>query len=408
MIDLRQPDVSSGEGVGIRLVAIETTKIRIPLDRAYCGSHYRMTHRSTILTRVHGSDGTVGEAFVADEDATLDQIEDIIHTELSSAALGSEVLAVERLWHRMWPATFDILRDRRQALVAIASVDTAVWDLVGKILKQPLWRLWGGYAGAVRLIVISGYAGERVDERVAWAREAGLAGMKLKVGGRPLREDIERFRTARRTAGDDFILGADANQAWTLEEAVQFVHGVLDVRLDFLEEPCRWGDDHRALRDVRAIVGARVTAGQSELSASGCRRLMEAAAIDVCNFDASWSGGPSEWRRVAAIAASYGIMMGHHEEPHIASHLVASIPHGVFAECFEPSRDPLWWNAFAERPRIADGVLSLPTAPGLGWVLDFDYLNRYRVGKDRVTVLNAHDGVGEEDSIESRSHTAPR
>ena len=124
-----------------------------------------------------------------------------------------------------------------------------------------------------------------------------------------------------------------------------------------------------------------IAAGQSEHSPSGCRELMEAGAIDVCNFDASWSGGPTAWRRVAAIAASYDVEMGHHEEPQVAAHLLAAVPNGTFVECFDPDRDPIWWNLVANRAPLADGKLALPTEPGLGWELDLDFIERYRVAR---------------------------
>ena len=166
---------------------------------------------------------------------------------------------------------------------------------------------------------------------------------------------------------------------WTADEAIEFVRLVEGADLHWFEEPCRWDTDRVSLRDVRMKTGARVCAGQSEYSAAGCRELMAAGAIDVCNFDASWSGGPTEWRRVAAIAASYGLAMGHHEEPQVASHLLASIPHGTFVECFHPDRDPIWWNLPANRPQLRDGILRLSEQPGLGWELDEDYIERYRV-----------------------------
>ena len=126
-------------------------------------------------------------------------------------------------------------------------------------------------------------------------------------------------------------------------------------------------------------VGARVCAGQSEFSAAGCRDLMQSGAIDFCNFDASWSGGPTEWRRVAAIATTYGVTMAHHEEPQVASHLLCSIAHGSCVECFHPDRDPIWWNLIANRPPLRDGAIELGDAPGLGWELDEDYIEAHRV-----------------------------
>jgi L-alanine-DL-glutamate epimerase-like enolase superfamily enzyme len=73
------------------------------------------------------------------------------------------------------------------------------------------------------------------------------------------------------------------------------------------------------------------------------------------------------------------VAMAHHEEPHIASHLLASIPHGTFLEVFSAERDPIWWNLVANRPPIVDGTMTLPAGHGLGWELDADYIEAYRV-----------------------------
>ena len=124
--------------------------------------------------------------------------------------------------------------------------------------------------------------------------------------------------------------------------------------------------------------------GQTELSAAGCRDLMQEGAIDYCNFDASWSGGPTERRRVAAVAATYNVKMAHHEEPHIGAHLLASISHGTFMETFHPDRDPIWWNLVANRPKIVDGVVTLPNEPGLGWELDEDYIEAHRIAEEDI------------------------
>lgn len=360
---------------------IETVPIRVPLARVYRGSQYHMTHRSTTVCRVHCSGGIVGEAYAGDEDSTLLEIDKVIHDELAPALRGEDARAIERCWQLTRPATFDILRDRRVGLVAAACVDAALWDAIGKSLGEPLWRLWGGFRDALPMISIGGYYGEDADiaAEVAELREMGLAGMKFKVGGRTPEEDAARFAQAREAAGPDWVLLADANQGWSPTEAQRFARAVEHLDLTWFEEPCRWHNDRRAMRDVRLGAGVRVCAGQSELSASGCRDLMVDGAIDVCNFDASWSGGPTEWRRVAAMATTFDVQMGHHEEPQVSSHLLASIPHGTYVECFHPDRDPVWWNLVANRPALRDGLLQLSERPGLGWELDEDYIERYRV-----------------------------
>jgi L-alanine-DL-glutamate epimerase-like enolase superfamily enzyme len=365
----------------LTIASIETIAIRAPLDRVYQGSHYRMTHRSTLIVRITTDDGLVGEAYAGDEDETLATIDRIVRDEIAPAVVGEDAFAVERLWQLSRPATFDILRDRRLGLIACAAVDTALWDLVGKALGQPLWRLWGGYRNRIPMILIGGYYREDADipAEVEDVLARGLAGMKFKVGGLTPEADAARFRQARDAGGPEFLLAADANQGWTPQEAIRFARLVADLDLLWFEEPCRWHNDRRAMRDVRLAGGVRVCAGQSEHSAGGCRDLMVDGAIDVCNFDASWSGGPTEWRRVAGMATAFDVSMAHHEEPQVAAHLLASIPHGTYVECFHPSRDPFWWNLIANRPQLVDGHVELSEAPGLGWELDEDYIERYRL-----------------------------
>jgi L-alanine-DL-glutamate epimerase-like enolase superfamily enzyme len=371
----------------LTITRIETLPMRVPLARVYSGSHYRMTHRSTIITRLHTDGDVIGVAYAGDEDAGLEEIDAIIHREIAPKLIGQDALAIERCWELARPATWDILRDRRLGLVACACVDTALWDAFGQVVGQPLWRVWGGYRNRIPVITIGGYYGSDIEAEIVELRASGLAGMKFKVGGLTPDEDAERFKRARKAAGDDWILLADANQGWTPQQAIRFARLVEDHDLRWFEEPCRWHNDRRAMRDVRYAGGVSVCAGQSEFSAGGCRDLMVEGAIDVCNFDASWSGGPTEWRRVAALAQTFDVQMAHHEEPQVAGHLLTSIPNGTYLEVFHPDRDPIWWNLVANRPELMDGTIELGERPGLGWELDWDYAERHRVTFEHSAAL---------------------
>ena len=377
----------------LRITGVETVPIRVPLDRVYRGSHYRMTHRSTIIMRLHTASGVVGEAYAGDEDASLEAIDQIIHEEIAPRILGVDAFATERCWTLARPATWDILRDRRLGLVATATVDLAIWDAVGKALDIPLWKLWGGYRDSVPVITIGGYYAEDADitTEVKNLVEAEFAGMKFKVGGLTPEEDAVRVREARAAAGDDFAIAVDANQGWTPMQAIRFARLVDDCNIMWFEEPCQWQNDRRAMRDVRLAGGIPVCAGQSEFSAAGCRDLMETGSIDYCNFDASWSGGPTEWRRVAGMATVYDVNMAHHEEPQVAAHLLASIPNGTYLEYFHPQRDPIWHNLIANRPKLSEGRVQLPAGPGLGWVLDEDYIKRYRITPEGANTITTQD-----------------
>jgi L-alanine-DL-glutamate epimerase-like enolase superfamily enzyme len=377
-------DVTQVQRRDLRLTirTIETIPLRVPLSREYRGSRYRMSSRCTIITRLATDEGIVGEIYNGDEDESQSAIIRIIQDELAPALLGENAAQIERCWERMLPATFDILRDRKLATAAMACVDSAIWDAVGKAVGVPLSLLWGGYRDALPIVAIGGYYGAahaELAKEMEYYRSIGLAGCKFKVGGASPEEDAERCRVARKAAGSEFVLMADANQGYTLEEAIRFCRLTADLDLRWFEEPCRWYNDRRSLRDVRLITGVRVAAGQSEISRAGVRDLMVDGAIDVCNFDASWAGGPTEWRRVAAMALAFGVEMAHHEEPQIAAHLLAAIPHGTYVECFHPDRDPLFWNLIGNRPPIKNGTYAIPPGPGFGLDLNNDFIARHRI-----------------------------
>ena len=367
----------------LTITRIETEAIRVPLARTYRGSHYKMTHRSTIITRIHTASGLVGEAYAGDEDASLLEIENIIQDELAPLLIGQDGSAIERLWEIARPATWDILRDRRLGLVACASIDVTLWDLMGKALGVPLWKLWGGYRSRVPVITIGGYYGSNltIKEEVEYLLKEEFAGMKFKIGGMSPEDDAKRFKEARKVGGDNFRIAVDANQGYTPAQAIEFSKLVADDNLLWFEEPCIWQNDKKGMRDVRYGGSVAVCAGQSEFSAAGCRDLMEAGSIDFCNFDSSWSGGPTEWRKVAAMATVYDVKMAHHEEAQVSAHLLASIPHGTYVEYFHPDRDPIWHNLLANRPALKDGHIQLNDNPGLGWELDSDYINKYRISE---------------------------
>jgi L-alanine-DL-glutamate epimerase-like enolase superfamily enzyme len=367
--------------VALKIQRIELIPLVIPLDHEYRGSYYGMTHRATIITRLHTEVGIIGVSYAADEDKTLGAIASVINQEISPKVLGEDAFAYTRHWETSRVVTFDQLRDRRISLVAQACVDLAIWDAIGKALGQPLWRLWGGFRGRMPVNIIGGYYGDpgRIGAEVDEWKSLGFRGCKFKVGGRDPKEDAARVEAARKAAGDDFLITIDANQGYDIRQALELCRRVSHLNIRWFEEPCIWSNDRRDMREVRARGGIPVCAGQSEHSPAGCRDLMEAGAIDVCNFDASWAGGATNWLRMAAIAHSYSVELAHHEEPQVAAHLLASQPNGTYVEVFHPLRDPVWWNLIVNRPEIVDGWMTLPDGPGLGWELDQEFVEHYRV-----------------------------
>jgi D-galactarolactone cycloisomerase len=369
------------------IVDFEAIALVAPLDTVFEGSNYRITQRGTVIVRLRSADGTIGEAYMGDEDVHLHELLRILNDEVKPLVVGSDGVAPQRIWQSIYRLTYNIRRPKRLSLNVLAVVDAAVWDLIGKLAQQPLWRLWGGWRNRVPIIAIGGYYGDplgTISDEIVRYRELGLAGMKFKVGGATPEVDAQRVAVAREAGGDDFVIAIDANQGLTVAQALELGQRLDGLGVRWFEEPVIWHNDRRGLRDVRMQGHLPVCAGQSELSPSGCRDLMETGSIDICNFDASTGGGATAWLRVAAMASAYDVEMGHHEEPQVASHLLASQAHGTYVECFHPDRDPFWWSLIATERQIEDGYLVMSERPGLGWELDWDYIDRYRIRSQGV------------------------
>lgn len=368
----------------MRIQHIETIAIEIPLPKIFSGSKYRVSSRCTIITRIRTDDGLVSEVYNGDNREHSREIIRIIHEELEPLVIGENIFQLQRIWEKMLPVSL-WHKDRKLVMEAIACIDTAIWDLRGKTLGTNVATLLGGYRTELPIIAIAGYYEEGktladLASEMEWLRSAGMAGCKVKVGGLSPEEDAKRVAAARKGAGPDFIIAVDANRGWNVGDAVRFARMIEHLNIRWFEEPCHWYDDAASMAQVRKSTCIPINAGQSEISSHGVRRLLAAGAVDLINFDASESGGISEWQRAAALCAVAGIQMAHHEEPQIATHMLASVPHGTYVECFpNPDRDPLWATLISNRPAIKDGIIQVPQGPGLGLELDESVIKKYRV-----------------------------
>lgn len=362
------------------------------LHEKFMGGTYEITGRNTLVTEVWTDDGIVGRSFGGDEEKLQAEVVQVIADHYKPLLLGEDLQDVERLWQKMFDAnpklpnrgihTLD-LANRAIVMQAIAAVDIALWDAIGKALHTPVYKLLGGFRDKVPVIAIGGYyapgkGDHELAEELCSYREMGLAGIKLKVGREDVDEDARRVRVAREAVGDDFVIACDANMAWTSDQAIRFARRVADLNVRWLEEPVLWYDQLRELRRVRETTGIPVVAGQGEISRFGCRDLILNKAVDILNVDVTIAGGITEWRRIAALASSFGIAMAHHEEPQISIHLLAGIPDGLYVEIFpDPARDPMWFELPVRQPEINNGYMSVPQAPGLGIELRPEIISRY-------------------------------
>ncbi|MCL5999736.1 MAG: mandelate racemase/muconate lactonizing enzyme family protein [Chloroflexi bacterium] len=376
----------------MKIKHIEAIPLVRELQDVFQGGTYKITSRNTIVTRVELDNGVLGETFGGDEDQYQLEVCRVVNEVYRPLLAGCDVRDVEANWERMWHTRVDLnhrgihtldLAKHCVLTQAIAAVDNAAWDALGKALKQPVYSLLGSYRDRVRVLAIGGYVmqGKTLDDLAAeidYYKAHGVLGMKLKVGHLSVEEDIERARFARKVAGPDFHLCTDANQAWTVEQAMQFARGVLDLNLAWLEEPVRWHDQIEGNAKLRGL-GIPVTAGQGEISRHGCRELVVRGAVDILNVDVTIAAGVTEWRRIAGMAHCFGVKMAHHEEPQIALHLLAGAPNGLLVEIFPNyNRDPMWFDLPEQQPTIKDGFMYLPQGHGFGIPLRQDTIEKWR------------------------------
>jgi D-galactarolactone cycloisomerase len=369
----------------MKIHSLEAFALEIPLKKNFGGSTYNVLTRCTVVTRLRTEDGAVSEVYNGDNRDDGREIVRMIHEDLAPRVKGLSVFEGERIWEAMFALTHVARYHRKTLLEAIACVDCAVWDVVGKALGKSVCALLGGYRARLPIISIGGYYVEGkthadIGREMEAYRRAGMAGCKFKVGGLTPEDDAARVKVARAAAGDDFILAVDANRGWPAQDAIRFARLVEPLNIRWFEEPCHWYDDVALMARVRQATRIPVAAGQSEITSHAIRRLLDAGAVDVVNYDASEGGGVTDWRRAAGLCQAAGIEMAHHEEAQIASHLLAAVPHGTYAECFaDPDRDPMWQAVWANRPAIKDGMMDVASGPGFGIALDASLITKYRV-----------------------------
>jgi L-alanine-DL-glutamate epimerase-like enolase superfamily enzyme len=382
----------------MKIAGVEIIPLDMKLDRPFKGGTYVVTSRPTLVTRVTLENGIVGETYGGDETHTQREIVDVVNKYLAKIIVGSDVRDSVALWERMSDEPIDLgnrslhqldMHPRGIIAQAISAVDNALWDARARLYRTPLFRLLGGYRKQVPVIAIGGYAALPGEDPIAVLKQEvedilshEVNGMKLKVGRATLELDLERVRTARKVGGPEFVIAVDANQRWSPQDAIRFCVALerenLNVR--WMEEPVTWRDQSDALRMLQSKTNIPITVGQGEISGVACRDLITKGAVNILNVDCTLCGGTTEWNRIADMARLMNVEMAHHEEPQIAIHLLAAHPHSTYVEIFlNRRRDPLLWTLPQGFPIIKNGMMDVPEADGIGFTLNKQVIEQYRV-----------------------------
>src|SRR5262249_20910053 len=252
-----EPPAASWEKITavMSIHSIEAIAVDIPLTKNFGGSTYAVLKRCTVITRMRTEGGLVSEVYNGDNREHGPAIVRMIHEELAPRVRGVSILETESIWQRLFELSHTS-RDRKTLMEAIACVDCAVWDLVGKASGKSVCSLLGGHRERLPIISIGGYYMEGktladIGREIEAYRSAGMAGCKFKVGGLAPEEDARRVEAARQAAGPDFVLAVDANRGWSAQDAIRFARLVEPLDIRWFEEPCHWYDDVAMMARVR-------------------------------------------------------------------------------------------------------------------------------------------------------------
>jgi L-alanine-DL-glutamate epimerase-like enolase superfamily enzyme len=372
----------------MKITKLEMHVLRAPDEsRPHWVSHFKVPKANEILVRVQTDQGVEGIG-IATSYTPIEAAIHAVRTGIAELIIGADPLAPEQLYEKLFTLTSQRLAHEkgwsREAIIRIsAAVDIAVWDIIGKVAGLPLYRLFGGYRSEVPCYVTCAYYRDGKDmaelrDEMQMLKAQGHKGFKGKVGGVPLKEDIERMALVREVVGNDKDLMIDVNRAWDLRTAIEGARLLEPLHPRWLEEPVRWADDRRELKLLAQQTRIPLSAGESELTSYGCRALLEEQAIQILQFDCTMMGGFTEGRKLAALCELNHVQVAPHHDCFIHAHIVAASPAGCIVESFtDPERDPLQAELFENPPKIANGMLTLKEQPGLGLTLSAAALKKF-------------------------------
>jgi D-galactarolactone cycloisomerase len=277
---------------------------------------------------------------------------------------------------------------------AISAVDIALWDVMGKALKQPIHQLLGGaFRTRVQAYATGLFRRERPDPTAALVEEArgyvdeGFTAMKMKVGfGRDY--DVRNVAAVRRAIGDDILFAVDANCGYDVGTAIAVGREIGKNDLVWFEEPIS-ADDVEGHIEIRRALGMRIAGAEQFRGRWAFRRMIQERALDIIQPDVCVCGGFTEYRKIAAMASANHVrviphMFGTAIRLAATLHLLAATPdspraHEPFPTLLEyDMTDNALRTALAKEPiRHSAGMVAIPQAPGLGIEIDREVLAKY-------------------------------
>ncbi|KQZ07419.1 mandelate racemase [Agromyces sp. Root1464] len=332
--------------------------------------------QETIFLEIDTADGLTGVGYSYTIGTGGRAVLSMLRDHLVPLLPGLDSRNVEGIWTELFRSTRATTVGAITSL-ALAAVDTALWDLRSRRAGEPLWQVAGGYRQRVPLYdTEGGWLHLPTDDLVAGAlasQAKGLRGVKLKVGKPSIREDRDRLLAVREAVGADLHIMVDANQSMTSAEAIRRAAAFEDADLYWFEEPLP-ADDVSGHARLASSTSIPIAVGESMYSIAQFRDYLHRDAAGIVQVDVARVGGITPWLKVAHLAEAYNVAVCPHFLMELHVSLVAAVPNGAYVEHIPQLRGITKTELVVE-----DGSAVAPSTPGLGIDWDADEIDRRRV-----------------------------
>ena len=335
--------------------------------------------RSQLFVHIHTDEGYEGLGMAEATPGTRD----VIEAALKPVLVGKDPLDIEYLWNQMFWNVRGFGR-KGVAFCAISAVDIGLWDLKGKILGLPLYKLLGAYTDSVPIYGSGGWTNFTENELIAEMEgyvNSGIPRVKMKVGkdfGRSEVEDLKRVEAVRKAVGDNVTIFLDANNGYYRKQAIYMSKEFEQFQIGWLEDPLI-PDDIPGMATISKSTSIPIATGEHEYTKYGFRDLVEKGGADIVQPDIGRVGGVTEWMKVAHLCQSFNLPIAPHamQLPHL--HVACAIPNLKVVEYMNVilEGDRIWYTDF---PQQQNGMWSpFKDRPGLGLELDHYSVSKYSV-----------------------------
>jgi L-alanine-DL-glutamate epimerase-like enolase superfamily enzyme len=334
--------------------------------------------QETPIVIVTDSDGATGAGYSYTIGTGGSSVMRLLTDHLAPRIIGQDADRIETIWRDLEFYTHATTIGAITA-IALAAIDTALWDLRARKMGLPLWKLAGGASDRRPLYTTEGgwlhIDKQALVEDALAAREKGFTGSKVKIGKPRGAEDVERLEAMRAALGDGYEIMTDANQGFGLDEAIRRSSRLADLDLAWIEEPLAADDIDGHVR-LSASTSTPIAIGESLYSIRHFREYMQRGACSIVQVDVGRIGGITPWLKVAHAAEAYNIPICPHFLMELHVSLACAVPNGKYVE-YIPQLDEIT----GEKMKIDGGMAVAPSAPGLGIDWDWEEIRRRAISE---------------------------